>query len=312
MSSFLVHLSDRRLISMRGEQRAEYLHGQITVNTKHFDPTRARHAAHCDFKGKMWAVFLLTQYKDAFHMIMPKHSAQESLQQLKKYGVFSKVEIQDESQDWQILGGAGESVKTALVELFPDISDTHLSTSANAFGQVVCYNDTSLRYLISLKHDGYARLCELYDANIEEHSSPFIWQEIEAGIGYVEEGTIGEFVPQMFNLQALDAIDFDKGCYMGQEVVARTKFLGKNKRALYILSSDKAMSSDNLQPGALLEKSVGENWRRGGVIIQGCVMDQQTKILAVLANDTLVGDVLRLKDTEQRLEVLPLPYPLDN
>jgi folate-binding protein YgfZ len=312
MSSFLVHLPDRRLISMRGEQRAEYLHGQITVNTKHFDPTRARHAAHCDFKGKMWAVFLLTQYKDAFHMIMPKHSAQESLQQLQKYGVFSKVVIQDESQDWQILGGAGKIVKTALHELFPDISDTHLSTCANAFGQVVSYNDTSVRYLISLKQEGYGRLRELYDADIGEDSAPFIWQEIEAGIGYVEQGTIGEFVPQMFNLQALNAIDFDKGCYMGQEVIARTKFLGKNKRALYILSSDQAIPPDNMHPGTLLEKSIGENWRRGGIIIQGCMLNQRTKILAVLANDTLVGDVLRLKNTEQRLEVLPLPYPLDN
>lgn len=312
MSSFLVHLPERQLISMRGEQREEYLHGQITVNTKHFDPTTARHAAHCDFKGKMWSVFLLTQYDNAFHMIMPKHAAQESLQQLKKYGVFSKVAIQDESQDWHILGGAGESLKMALHEMFPTISDAHLSTSANIFGQVVTYNDTKLRYLISLKQEGYDRIRELYDADIGDDSSPFIWQEIKAGIGYVEKGTIGEFVPQMFNLQALNGIDFDKGCYMGQEVVARTKFLGKNKRALYILSSDEAIPPDNMLPGTLLEKSIGENWRRGGVIIRGAVHKQKTKILAVLANDTLVGDVLRLKDTEQRLEVLPLPYPLDN
>ena len=312
MSSFLVNLSNRRLISMRGEQRDEYLHGQITVDTKNFTPNKARLSAHCDFKGKMWAVFLLTQFDNAFHMLMPAASAQESLAQLKKYGVFSKVVIEDESENWHILGGSGDAVKSALRTLFPAISDEHLSVSSNAFGQVISFNDASIRYQLSLTSEGYARLCEVYGADISDDSTAFVWQEIEAGIGYLEQATIGEFVPQMFNLHALNAIDFDKGCYMGQEVVARTKFLGKNKRALYILSANEAIGIESIQAGAMLEKAIGENWRRGGIVVRSCVFNQQTKILAVLANDTAVGDVLRLKSTQEGLEVLPLPYPLDN
>jgi folate-binding Fe-S cluster repair protein YgfZ len=98
---------------------------------------------------------------------------------------------------------------------------------------------------------------------------------------------------------------------MGQEVVARTKFLGKNKRALYILQSNKPLDAENIKPGALLEKSIGDNWRRGGVIVRSSSNSKSTKLLAVLANDTQEDDVLRLKGSMETLRVLPLPYSVD-
>ena len=113
----------------------------------------------------------------------------------------------------------------------------------------------------------------------------------------------------MMNLHVLDAISFEKGCYMGQEVVARTKFLGKNKRAAFILETDQATE---IKPGDNLESQAGENWRRGGTVLRSCSVDQHTMILAVLANDTEVGATLRLKDKPDVLfEVLPLPYSLE-
>jgi folate-binding protein YgfZ len=135
---------------------------------------------------------------------------------------------------------------------------------------------------------------------------------IQDAIPYVEAETSNEFVPQMLNLQAVFGIDFDKGCYMGQETIARTKFLGRNKRASYILTGEGVEIAPHLSPGTALEKQAGENWRSGGTVLQSAVYEGNTLMLAVLANDTQIDDVLRLKEfPEQQFTVSALPYKLD-
>lgn len=311
MESILTKLQSRCILSIKGEGKDDYLHGQITIDTKNFDSAKARLAAHCDFKGKMWSLFVTSKTNDAFHLIMPKESTERSLGEFKKYGVFSKVDIQVEENTWEILGATGTEAKSALSALFPALSDEHLSVQSSSLGQVICFNDIDLRYLITLNAEGYKRLLSHYSGEVIDDESTFDMLEIEAGIAYLSQNTVGEYVPQMFNLQALNGIDFNKGCYMGQEVVARTKFLGKNKRALYILQSNKPLDAENLKPGALLEKSIGDNWRRGGVIVRSSSNSKTTKLLAVLANDTQEDDVLRLKESMETLRVLPLPYSID-
>jgi folate-binding protein YgfZ len=316
MQLFLSELPNSKVITLSGEQRDEYLHGQITIDTKHFDNSHARLAAHCDFKGKMWSNFVLTQCGESYHLVMPESASTESLAQLKKYGVFSKVEIDTLNEDYYVLGGTGEQLKQDLQSIFGDINEQHLSHCKNKFGEVITFNDTSLRYLVVLHKDGFSKLRTLAKNYLQKHSAAWNMLEIEAGLGFVENDTIGEFVPQMLNLQMLDGIDFNKGCYMGQEVVARTKFLGKNKRALYILQASPSQGDDDVNhsqstaivPGDILEKSVGENWRRGGTVIKSANVAGITKILAVLANDTEVDDVLRLKSNGKTFSVMPLPY----
>ncbi|WP_371195800.1 tRNA-modifying protein YgfZ [Glaciecola sp. SC05] len=309
MESFLVELPDMKVLSISGPQRNEYLHGQITVDTKSFDSAHARIGAHCDFKGKMWSIFFLTQFEESYHLLMPSDSAEQSFIQFKKYGVFSKVDIQTLDSNWHVLGGAGQQLKHDLYALFPDLRDTHLSHCANEFGEVITFNDDNLRFLLTLNAMGYERMQKI--ASSYKIKTPNAWKmlEISAGIGLLASPCIAEFVPQMFNLQALNGIDFNKGCYMGQEVVARTKFLGKNKRALYILEANSSISAD-IEAGATLEKAIDENWRRGGTVVESASMDNKTLILAVLANDTEVGDVLRLKSSLDAFTVKALPYSL--
>ncbi|MFC4701853.1 tRNA-modifying protein YgfZ [Glaciecola siphonariae] len=327
MKSFLVALEHLSVINIAGQQCKEYLHGQITIDTKHFDAHTARFGAHCDFKGKMWANFIVSEYNDSFHLLMPKSAVAESLTQFKKYGVFSKVDIAQLEQDWSVFGGAGAELKSDLQALFPNLASDHLSHVANEFGQVITFNDTSERYLIGLKPDGAQRLKDL-SASYRSASTKediMLWHKLEilAGIGFIEGATVGEFVPQMFNLQALNGIDFNKGCYMGQEVVARTKFLGKNKRALYILQaintkdsvetqSETDKHAMNISASDILEKPVGENWRKAGTVINSAApKGEATLLLAVLPNDTEVDDVLRLKTSLSEFRVMPLPYALE-
>lgn len=310
MASFLVELPHLSVIRVRGPQRDEYLHGQITLNTKSYNKNYARIGAHCDFKGKMWSTFFLTLYNESYHLLMPNDAAEQSLLQLKKYGVFSKVEIETLDSNWHTLGGTGEQLKQDLKGIFPELSDEHLSQCANDYGQVITFNDVNIRYLLVLSNLGYQHIKERANDYMSGEIDAWQMLEISAGIGMVNSNTIAEFIPQMFNLQALNGIDFDKGCYMGQEVIARTKFLGKNKRALYILQAT-GLITGKLTSGDVLEKAIGENWRRGGTIISSATVNAKTRILAVLANDTKEGDVLRLKTSLDTFSVLPLPYHFD-
>ncbi len=133
--------------------------------------------------------------------------------------------------------------------------------------------------------------------------------DIASGIpALTSEEQINQYVPQMMNLQALDAIDFNKGCYMGQEVVARTRYLGRNKRAAMIFKLPEAC--DEIAT-AKLEKQAGEHWRSGGTILRAAVLGEETWILAVVNNDTTPEDSFRLS-TNPALELIhcDLPYTL--
>ncbi|MFW8592397.1 tRNA-modifying protein YgfZ [Glaciecola sp. 2405UD65-10] len=302
-------LSQLTIVEVGNEQRYEYLHGQLTVATQNFDAKTARIAAHCDFKGKMFAALTLSEYDDKFLLSMHHESAQESLLQLKKYGVFSKVDI-EQNKTLNCVGVAGEHGITLLNEMFNDLPQEHLHLSTNEYGQAICFNDSSLRYLCYLNEQGLALLNQKMAGTDYSETSAWEKLEIEAGLGNIQQATLGEFVPQMLNFQAINAIDFDKGCYMGQEVVARTKFLGKNKRACFILEADCETLPEQATVGKLLEIQLDENWRRGGVINRACFDNGRLYILAVMANDTEVGSVVRLKDTEVHLKVCELPYTL--
>ncbi len=133
--------------------------------------------------------------------------------------------------------------------------------------------------------------------------------EIDAALPRIEAATSGEFIPQSLNLQALNAISFTKGCYTGQETVARAKYRGINKRAMYKLTGQ----ADRIPlAGDKIERAVGENWRSGGTVITGYRQaDGQAAVLAVLPNNLDDDTAFRLADapdfTWQRE---PLPYSL--
>ncbi len=307
---FINEMRNVGLISIAGEQRHEYLHGQLTIATKEFEVSSAKIAAHCDFKGKMFSAPILSAFEDRFLMSANKEALEVSFEQLKKYGVFSKVTIEKDDEH-RVVGVAGEKSIQHLNIIFPELSNENLSTTSNEFGQAICFNDTSLRYICYLTNEAIQRLEDIRQHEIVATDVNFNALQIEAGIAEVHEKTISSYVPQMLNFQAIDAIDFDKGCYMGQEVIARTKFLGKNKRATFIL---KGIAIDGsavaISPGDDLEIQIGENWRRSGTINRVTVRDKQIIALGVLSNDTEVGAVLRLKGSEQLLTVNALPYSL--
>jgi folate-binding protein YgfZ len=132
---------------------------------------------------------------------------------------------------------------------------------------------------------------------------------IAAGVGFLNAETSAQFIPQMLNLQALGGISFTKGCYIGQETVARAKYRGANKRAMFILTG---RSTDCPKAGQTVEVLLNNNWKRVGTIVSASQYgDGHIEVLAVLPKDTNTEDIFQIKELEgSTLYYAPLPYQI--
>ncbi|CAB0149837.1 tRNA-modifying protein YgfZ [Pseudidiomarina piscicola] len=297
-----VSLDDHGIIQVTGADTDKFLQGQFTCDMAELDDSQWLHGAHCDNKGKTLSLFRILRHADGVLIVTSKPALEASLNQLQKYGVFSKVEIRDASADFQLVGVFGTAAPGRLAELLD-------SPLAEAESMQVTHTDSAEVLSLGGHPDQY--LCLNYGEQLPTNSDVRYWQalEIERGRATLFSGTIQEFVPQMLNLQALGGISFSKGCYIGQETVARMKYLGKQKRALFRLSGH----GEQVSTGATVERQLGENWRRAGTVINAVSRaDQHLDVLAVLPSDLESTTRLRIKgDDASLLEIYPLPYKLD-
>ncbi|MFT5789213.1 MAG: folate-binding protein YgfZ [Shewanella sp.] len=302
-SLIVSQLSHLGLMLVTGEQGRSFIHGQVTTDISSLEDNQWRWGAHCDPKGKMLATFRTFAQGDTLFMMMPKQTLALDLPQLQKYAVFSKAELTDVSEKWLLLGVAGEQASAWLTEQFGSLND-ELTLIEN--GMII---QDAGRFIVAIEQASVARFNQLTEAVMFDATA---WQELEILAGYPNIGAAhnAKFVPQMCNLQAVNGISFNKGCYMGQETVARMKYRGGNKRALYIVSG--TVSADltaESQIEIALEEGAG--FRRAGTIIESVQRDLQVLFTAVLANDTPLDATLRIAgDDASQLSITALPYSL--
>lgn len=141
------------------------------------------------------------------------------------------------------------------------------------------------------------------------NSQQWLALNIEAGLPVIDSANSGQFIPQATNLQALGGISFKKGCYTGQEMVARAKFRGANKRALWTLSGTASRVPES---GEDLELKMGDNWRRTGTVLAAVQLDDGSLMVQVVMNNDMEPDsVFRVRDDAGSLSIKPLPYSLE-
>ncbi|MFV8411757.1 tRNA-modifying protein YgfZ [Vibrio owensii] len=296
-------LDNLGMITMVGDDKKSYLHGQVTCDVVSLEKDQSMLGAHCDAKGKVWSVFRLFHHNDGYAMVQPKSAIEVELKEIKKYAVFSKVTI-EESRD-VVLGVAGENADAFISTLNADSGDVRTVEGGTAV------KVASNRWLLALTAETAQSLVEDSKATLTTHE---LWTrfDIEAALPYVAADAQNEHIPQALNLQALGGISFTKGCYTGQETVARAKYRGTNKRAMYIV---KGATAEALGESVIeLERSVGENWRSVGALLTHYQFsDNQAMGLIVLPNNLDDDTRLRLvAQPECEWEIAPLPYSLDD
>lgn len=305
----LCPLNSWDLISVTGEDRVSFLQGQLTCDLEKLVPGQQTLAAQCNPQGKTWSIFRVVVLEDRILLTQPSSVSAVQLPELKKYAAFSKVEIQKETE-YQVFGLAG--CKSAeYIEEKVDTAATHDTSRLLESGTIIIKQPyPSLRYLAIMKNAVADEL--LADLNNRaEIFDDSLWNamNIASGIGFIEAETSAQFIPQMLNLQALDGISFTKGCYIGQETIARAKYRGANKRALFILTG---RSTECPKVGQTVEVSLNDNWKRVGTVISACQYgDGHIEVLAVLPKDTNPEDTFQIKEIEaSTLYYAPLPYQI--
>lgn len=309
-SDFVSPLSSFSIITMQGEESEKYLQGQVTADIAELTNNHWSLAAHCDAKGKMWATyFVAKQSHSDLTLLTTKEAASKSLPELSKFSVFSQTEI-IEKPELLSFYIHGPKALAALKKQLPSIDDDE--SLSNTFVnsetiQVIKLTDTRFIAIVaSTAASEFIRDLEI--ALI--HENAFFYHETLAARPYLYQATSSLYVPQMLNLQALQAISFTKGCYIGQETVARMRYLGKNKRATYLLRANNALPE--VTAGDKIQRAMGENWRSAGVVLQSTADKHKTYFLAVLPNDITDADVLRIESAlETTIDYQELPYSLD-
>ena len=304
---FAISLDGFNAISLTGEEQTKYLQGQVTCDVNSLAQEKLLTGAHCNAKGKVFSAFRLIERNNGYLLLQPASSIEQSLAELKKFGVFAKVEI-SQANDINYLAIAGSQANAKMAELFSQVPDTLTPVIQQETTTLVYLAGAVDRYLIIDSKDNLAKISSNFDFPIYDNS---VWQllEIAEGFPILSQQYIAEYVPQMLNLQAINGISFTKGCYLGQETVARMQYLGKNKRALFALTGNAV----NANTGDIIEKKLGENWRKAGdVLAVYQADDKQTYIQAILANDIDESTELRIKEHHTGLTISPLPYNISS
>lgn len=309
--SFAVIVDNISAISVSGEEADKYLQGQLTCDVEQLVVKKMLVGGHCDAKGKMFSAFRLINHDQHRLMIQSNQSIGASLAQLQKFGVFAKVDIRqtDELGFLLVVGTKGVEFIQAKFDGVPDSFNPVISQE-----ELSCVYLGDNRYLVVAETQLISTLSQQIAIDILP-SQVWTLLEIQSGFVHMSSASVGEYVPQMVNLQHINGISFSKGCYLGQETVARMKYLGRNKKALFALKSSgdaKFQAQAELNDLSVLEKQIGENWRKAGEIIAYYQADNgNIYIQAVLANDTEEQASLRLKHQNGiKFTLMSLPYSL--
>jgi len=296
------------LISVSGEERVSFLQGQLTCDLTDLKPGQQTLAAQCNPQGKAWSIFRVIVLEDRILLTQPGSVTGKQLPELQKYAVFSKVEISEETQ-YQAIGLAGCKASEYIAEKI-DADAVHKESHLFENGVLFKQPYPSLRYLIILKNQQASQLID----DLKERASLFddsLWNamNIASGIPFLEQQTSALFIPQMLNLQALGGISFSKGCYIGQETIARAKYRGANKRALFILTG---YANAAPKAGYNVQLLLNNSWKKVGTVISGCRYgDGHIEVLAVLPKESGSDDIYQIQEIEgSTLYNAPLPYSL--
>lgn len=306
-SNVLCDLSHLGLLEISGADAITFLQGQVTNDVKLLVGNNAHYSAYCTPKGRMLALFLAFAHFDHIHLQFNRELLEPIMKRLKMYVMRSKVEIKDVSDSIVRFGINGPQAASILALSHANIpsQDYELMSSENCTILKLPTIDGCHRFEIFTDGINAPAIWDALKAHCQLVNKPcWDWLEIQAGIPDVTPRTQEQFVPQMLNLDIINGISFKKGCYTGQEIVARTHYLGSVKRRTYLasLTSDIAPTEgDKIHDGA--QNEIGQIVRVAPNITNGFDALIEMRIDAHQAGINFWNDV--------PISLRPLPYMLE-
>jgi tRNA-modifying protein YgfZ len=309
-ATIVAPISHLGLLEFKGPDTGDFLHGQLSSDVAALSVGDAQASAYCSPKGRVLANFTLWREPDGFSALLSQDLAAAMQKRLTMFVLRSKVKIEDASARYVLLGIAGPAAAGSLARALGVSAGSPITAKFAEAGTAINLGED--RFIAVLRPQAAETAWALLAADLTPAGEDtWRWLDIQAGIPWISLPTQDQFVPQMANLELTGAVNFQKGCYPGQEIVARTQYLGKLKRRLFrchaaIDSPPEAAA--NLYCAALGSQACGMVVNAAPAPGGGC------DLLAVMQVETAqsaVASPVRLGAPDgPELDILGLPYPV--
>ncbi|MDH3713316.1 MAG: folate-binding protein [Gammaproteobacteria bacterium] len=298
-------LSDQGLLSVRGEDAENFLQGQLSSDLTHLASAATHLTSYSTPQGRMLAIMRAFRYGDSIQFLLPRELVEPVQQRLSRYVLRARVQIGSDDLNLGRIGLAGAESGELLARLALPDPRTVGAVAGDGALSVLNVTVDRPRYILVAP---YERIMNIW-RHAEDHAQPAgaaAWRllQIDAGTPSIYTATSETFVPQMVNLELLGGVDFDKGCYTGQEIVARAQYLGRIKRRMF-----RFKYSGEITPRAgdaiVLDDGTGV-----GTVVDAARADSSWRMLAVIRIAVRDQPLHLAQPDGPLLQDLGLPYAI--
>jgi len=251
----LAQVSGLGLLAFEGSDALGFLQGQTTIDIAGLADAHWQLGGYCTAKGRLLAIFECWRQGAGVRMLLPACIAPAIQRRLTMFVLRSKVSIQDVTAQWMVLGvlgkGSGAALAAAGIDVPAVAGNCRILDFDERLVRLPSGADCPERYLLLVRSDREAHWRALLARLPRVGSEIWWWAQVDAAVPAIVGATQELFVPQAVNLEVLGGVNFRKGCYPGQEVVARSQYLGKLRRRMFLAhGSAIGAEADIFQDGA--------------------------------------------------------------
>ena len=303
--NILADLSHYGVLAVGGADARAFLHGQLSCDVEELDDDVAVYGTYCTAKGRVLANFLLWAEAGTFFMLLPRSLASGIRNRLQMFVLRSKVTLEDRSDALAVLGAAGAAAAGTVAWLVGSVPTAPLKLARGGDATAIAIEGG--RFVLVAPVAQAPAIWDRLAGPLTPVGAPcWEWLEIANGLPWITAATQDQFVPQMANFELIGGVNFRKGCYPGQEIVARMQYLGKPKRRLFLAHVDGEASP---APGESLVADGAGDQAAGTVVNAAPAPDGGFDLLAVVQTASADAATVRLGSaTGSALRFRPLPY----
>ncbi|MCK5669152.1 MAG: folate-binding protein YgfZ [Gammaproteobacteria bacterium] len=304
--NFITDLSHLALIDVSGEDANDFLNGQFTTNIKQLAKDHLQFSAWCNPKGQVKTTFYIYRNETGFNILLPVDLRDSFIKQLQMYIMRANVKLIDKSNKLVRVGIQTNNNKLLAELMGPRPEQNSGITIQNdlhclhAFGS----ENISQRYIFI----GSVERNKILWKDFSKNSCPVgaaLWEllDIQAAYPWLSSQTTEKFLPQMLNLDLIDGLNYQKGCFPGQEIIARLHFRGQLKRSLYL-----ATCSLDAQPEITDQLYISDHKNSVGIVINVQAFEDKYYLLAVIEKALIEHNLALRAPNGASLTLQPLPY----
>jgi folate-binding protein YgfZ len=301
-------LDELGVIAVEGADAVSFLQGQLTNDTAGLTPDRVQFSGYCTAKGRLLAVF--EQWRDGATILLqlPVDLVASVAKRLSMFVLCAKVQITDASAQWRTIGLVGPGSAELIERAFGVRPASGVSCVAGAarISRLADGTRSAERFMVRCRVEDMAAVEAALGTVAEVESGVWWWSEVDAARPRVFAGSQDAFVPQMINLEVLGGVNFRKGCYPGQEVVARSQYLGRLRRRMSLGHVD-VLEDAVISAGSDVAVT-GQTEPAGRVVMAARAPGGGVDVLFECPVDRLDAATLRIGGAMPVLQ--PLPYEL--